>query len=354
MVNALLAPAGRQVRRVGRESWRRRCRESAATAADVGVQAGGVGAGDVAAQKAAGEKADVGQALSSAIATLGYAVGQEAIGALAADSSTRIRSSCGRSRVAGQRSATRDEGRAGVGRDRDRRQRSEDDAAGPGRDEESGGAGDGQRSERAGLFPDERIGTSISSPPALRPRKPWPTSRATTARRTTKPSPRVRRSCSRSRLRRARRATDHWEPLPFARTKPDGMSLAEASDYLSSLPKTMEEIAIERRRRERARCPDAARSVSRQSARNVEAQLKEQGVSPSVAKAQVGAIRSRVPDAGRAVGCGSPRAVQSLQPQDQERERAAAKGEAGSSATFRGRSSSSHRSHRQGRECDRA
>jgi hypothetical protein len=75
--------------------------------------------------------------------------------------------------------------------------------------------------------------------------------------------------------------TEHWDGLlPIARTTPDGMSLAEASDYLKSLPATMHELATEASTASLA--PDAGQRI----ASTVEAQLKDAGVAESAAKAQ--------------------------------------------------------------------
>lgn len=79
--------------------------------------------------------------------------------------------------------------------------------------------------------------------------------------------------------------TEHFEGLlDVARTRPDGMSFAEAHEYLQSLPATMHEIATEASGAGKAEEPAA------ESARGVGAKIEQDliavGVSPTAAKAQ--------------------------------------------------------------------
>lgn len=67
--------------------------------------------------------------------------------------------------------------------------------------------------------------------------------------------------------------------LPIARTRPDGMSLAEAHEYLERLPATLHEIVNDATP---AATPEGVRTIGQR----VEQQLTAAGVAPSAAKAQ--------------------------------------------------------------------
>jgi hypothetical protein len=135
--------------------------KAAATAADVGVQAGGVGAGDVAGSESGRREGGRRPGIESAIATLGYAFGQEAIGVarrgLFHADPRKLRQA---RRRPTKRSARRSDAQAlaeigtAVSEAKTTQQVPESD-------EVAGRAGDGQRSERAGLFPDEGLGRAF-------------------------------------------------------------------------------------------------------------------------------------------------------------------------------------------------
>jgi hypothetical protein len=307
------------------------------------------------AQKAAGEKADVGQALSSAIATLGYAVGQEAIGVsrrgLFHEDPARAAVQAASQANEALRATKDAQALAEIGTAVSEAKTTQQvpDAMKNLVELATGNDPNAQvyfqtkdwdeHFQSAGASPAKAV-ADITGDDG----KAYYEAKSTGSPIVLSLADYVARVAN----------TDHWEPLlKLARTKPDGMSLAEASDYLSSLPKTMEEIATSAGA-ENAPAVPTLPEASAAKVRETSSAAQRAGSVAVSRQGAVGALRSCVPDAGRAVGCGSPRAVQSLQPQDQERERATAKGEAGSSATFRGRSRSSHRSHRQSRECDRA
>jgi hypothetical protein len=287
MVNALLAPLGGKFLEQAEKAGAGAIGKAAATAADVSVQAGGMGGGEVAGQKAAGEEVDVGAALQSAIATLGYAFGQEGIGAARrglfhgdpAKAAVQATEQANEALRATRDAQALSEIGTAVSEAKTTQSVPESMKAlvemATGNDENAQVYFQtkdwDEHFQAAGGSPAKAIEDITGDS------KPYYDAKATGSPIAIPLSDYVARVAP----------TEHWgKLLPFARTKPDGMSLHEASEYLKSLPATMQEIATEVSGQV-ARAEPTAPEVSAQKVREkVETQLKEAGVSPSVAKAQ--------------------------------------------------------------------
>ncbi|MDB4871976.1 MAG: hypothetical protein JWL97_2980 [Gemmatimonadales bacterium] len=288
MVNALLAPLGGKFLETAEKAGAGAVGKALATGADVGVQAGGVAAGDVASQKAAGEQVNVGQAIQSGISTLGYAFGQEALGAsrrgllhedphkAAVDATTQATEALRATRDA---QALAEIGTAVV--------EAKTTATVPESVKSLVEMATGGDPNANVYFQtkdwDEHFQAKGGSPAKAVADIMGDDGKAYYDAKTTGSAIVIPLSDYVARVA----PTEDWgKLLPFARTKPDGMSLHEASDYLGSLPKTMEEIANESGNAQPAREAAAPDVSAARVADDVRAQLREAGVSPSVAKAQ--------------------------------------------------------------------
>jgi hypothetical protein len=286
MVNALLAPLGGKFLEAAGPGASV-VKKVVATAADVGVQAGGVGVGDVAAQRAAGEHVDVGEAIQSTIATLGYAIGQEGVGAGRRGLFHSDRATAAVEAVSQAQEAMRAQ--------RDAQALSEIGTA-VSEAKTTQQVPESLKSlvqmatgndENAQVYFqtkdwDEHFQAKGASPAKAVADIMGDNGQAYYDAKTTGSAIAIPLADYVARVA----TTEHWgELLNVARTKPDGMSLREASDYLKLLPATMKEIAQE------ATAPKEATSAEQSAVKvreNVQAQLVEAGVAPSVAKAQAG------------------------------------------------------------------
>lgn len=96
--------------------------------------------------------------------------------------------------------------------------------------------------------------------------------------------------------------TEHWDGLlGSARTRPDGMSLGEAHEYLQSLPATLHELADEATKP--AGAPMDASAV--QVRTDVEDQLLKSGVTPNAARAQAQLYEAAFRTLGDRAGIGA-------------------------------------------------
>lgn len=299
MVMALFSGFAGQLSGVAERAGAGTVGKIAAKSADVAVQAGGMGAAQAAGEAAGGEPVSAGHALSTAISMLGVGAAMEGIGA-----SRRAAFHADPVEAAAQATTHADDA---LRAHRDAQALSE--------------IGDAVKEATTTAQVPDRIKSLIETATGGQDaatvyfqgddwNKYWTSKGASPARAAADIMGDDGRAYYEAQTTGARLAvplgdyvskvapTEHWDGLlNVARTRPDGMSLGEASDYLASLPATMKAIADEAA--PRASEPgDSAKQIGA----DVEAQLTKAGVGGAAAKAQATLVESTFRTMGARVG----------------------------------------------------